>query len=224
MRRLELEVNQLLPTYMTPFTAAKKSHMVIKSSSGQSLQMAVQAHTGICGGSFFHLPQPVCPSRPRGHQQGVLTGAGHYGHKLGDGVQGSNMYTGHRPGMHEARQLLWEDSRLQVPTQRASTRTPSHANSSQRGKQGAAEVVLDLHIQVQYVQYVPAPAPAYDARPTYRAVRAEGCAPAAHIRVYKPATFPVHWEVNVTADLNRDMALGVLEGDHENTPVTWWLD
>ena len=39
--------------------------------------------------------------------------------------------------------------------------------------------------------------------------------------IHKPATIPVHWLEEVKADLERDIALGVIERVPQNTPVTW---
>ena len=39
--------------------------------------------------------------------------------------------------------------------------------------------------------------------------------------VYQPGKVPVHWEDKVKKDLDRDVALGVLEVVPENTPMTW---
>ena len=39
--------------------------------------------------------------------------------------------------------------------------------------------------------------------------------------VYQPAVVPVHWEKKVKQDLDREVALGVLEVVQENTPMTW---
>ena len=39
--------------------------------------------------------------------------------------------------------------------------------------------------------------------------------------VYQPGKVPVHWEEKVKKDLDRDVALGVLEKVPENTPMTW---
>ena len=39
--------------------------------------------------------------------------------------------------------------------------------------------------------------------------------------VHKPAVVPIHWQDKVLADLERDVALGVLEKVGQNTPVTW---
>ena len=39
--------------------------------------------------------------------------------------------------------------------------------------------------------------------------------------VYQPAVVAVHWETKVKQDLDRDVALGVLEVVPENTPMTW---
>ena len=41
------------------------------------------------------------------------------------------------------------------------------------------------------------------------------------VAVHKPATVAVHWQEKVLSDLNRDVALGVLEKVGPNTPVTW---
>ena len=41
------------------------------------------------------------------------------------------------------------------------------------------------------------------------------------VAVHKPAVVPVHWQDKVYADLERDVALGVLEKVGPNTPVTW---
>ena len=46
----------------------------------------------------------------------------------------------------------------------------------------------------------------------------EGARPHA---VYQPGKVPVHWEDKVKQDLDRDVALGVLEKVPENTPMTW---
>ena len=39
--------------------------------------------------------------------------------------------------------------------------------------------------------------------------------------VYQPAVVPVNWEKMVKQDLDRDVALGVLEVVQENTPMKW---
>ncbi len=39
--------------------------------------------------------------------------------------------------------------------------------------------------------------------------------------VHRPATVPVHWMDAVREDLERDIALGVLERVPQNTPITW---
>ena len=39
--------------------------------------------------------------------------------------------------------------------------------------------------------------------------------------MYQPAVVAVHWETKVMQDLDRDVALGVLEVVPENTPMTW---
>ena len=41
------------------------------------------------------------------------------------------------------------------------------------------------------------------------------------IAVHKPAVVPIHWQEKVHSDLERDVALGVLEKVEPNTPVTW---
>ena len=41
------------------------------------------------------------------------------------------------------------------------------------------------------------------------------------VAVHKPAVVPIHWREKVFADLERDVALGVLEKVGPNTPVTW---
>ena len=41
------------------------------------------------------------------------------------------------------------------------------------------------------------------------------------VAVHKPAVVPIHWQDRVYADLERDVALGVLEKVGPNTPVTW---
>ena len=41
------------------------------------------------------------------------------------------------------------------------------------------------------------------------------------VAVHKPAVVPIHWQDKVLADLERDVALGVLEKVGPNTPVTW---
>ena len=41
------------------------------------------------------------------------------------------------------------------------------------------------------------------------------------VAVHKPAVVPIHWQDKVYADLERDVALGVLEKVGPNTPVTW---
>ena len=41
------------------------------------------------------------------------------------------------------------------------------------------------------------------------------------VAVHKPAPVPIHWQDKVYADLERDVALGVLEKVGPNTPVTW---
>ena len=41
------------------------------------------------------------------------------------------------------------------------------------------------------------------------------------VAVHKPAVVPIHWREKVHADLERDVALGVLEKVGPNTPVTW---
>ena len=41
------------------------------------------------------------------------------------------------------------------------------------------------------------------------------------VAVHKPAVVPIHWQDKVFADLERDVALGVLEKVGPNTPVTW---
>ena len=41
------------------------------------------------------------------------------------------------------------------------------------------------------------------------------------VAVHKPATVAVHWQEKVLSDLDRDVALGVLEKVGPNTPVTW---
>ena len=41
------------------------------------------------------------------------------------------------------------------------------------------------------------------------------------VAVHKPATVAIHWQERVLADLDRDVALGVLEKVGPNTPVTW---
>ena len=41
------------------------------------------------------------------------------------------------------------------------------------------------------------------------------------VAVHKPAVVPIHWQEKVHADLERDVALGVLEKVGPNTPVTW---
>ena len=41
------------------------------------------------------------------------------------------------------------------------------------------------------------------------------------VAVHKPAVVPIHWQDKVRADLERDVALGVLEKVEPNTPVTW---
>ena len=41
------------------------------------------------------------------------------------------------------------------------------------------------------------------------------------VAVHKPAVVPIHWQDKVFADLERDVALGVLEKVEPNTPVTW---
>lgn len=39
--------------------------------------------------------------------------------------------------------------------------------------------------------------------------------------VHKPSVVPIHWQEKVLADLERDVALGVLEKVGQNNPVTW---
>ena len=39
--------------------------------------------------------------------------------------------------------------------------------------------------------------------------------------VHRPAIVPAHWMAKVREDLERDIALGVLERVPQNTPVTW---
>ncbi len=39
--------------------------------------------------------------------------------------------------------------------------------------------------------------------------------------VHRPATVPAHWMAKVREDLERDIALGILERVPQNTPVTW---
>ena len=41
------------------------------------------------------------------------------------------------------------------------------------------------------------------------------------VAVHKPAVVPIHWREKVFADLERDVALGVIEKVGPNTPVTW---
>ena len=41
------------------------------------------------------------------------------------------------------------------------------------------------------------------------------------VAIHKPAVVPIHWQDKVKADLERDIALGVLEKVGPNTPVTW---
>ena len=40
-------------------------------------------------------------------------------------------------------------------------------------------------------------------------------------QAFTPSAVPVHWKVKVKKDLDRDVALGVLEEVPENTPLTW---
>ena len=39
--------------------------------------------------------------------------------------------------------------------------------------------------------------------------------------VYTPAAVPIHWTAKVKADLDRDVALNVLEKVGPNEPITW---
>ena len=39
--------------------------------------------------------------------------------------------------------------------------------------------------------------------------------------IHRPATIPVHWQEQVKADIERDIALGVLERVPQNTPTVW---
>ena len=39
--------------------------------------------------------------------------------------------------------------------------------------------------------------------------------------VFQPGKVPVHWEAKVKKDLDRDVALGVLEKVQENNPMAW---
>ena len=41
------------------------------------------------------------------------------------------------------------------------------------------------------------------------------------VAVHRASPVPVHWMAKVKADLDRDVALGVLERVPENTPVKW---
>ena len=54
--------------------------------------------------------------------------------------------------------------------------------------------------------------------PPLRLLLKEGSEPKA---IHKPATVPAHWMKQVRLDLERDIALGVLERVPSNTPTTW---
>ena len=41
------------------------------------------------------------------------------------------------------------------------------------------------------------------------------------IAIHNPVPVPLHWEEKVLRDINRDVALGVLERVPLNTPTTW---
>ena len=62
------------------------------------------------------------------------------------------------------------------------------------------------------------PLPLMTGQPPLRIHVREGTEPVA---VHRPSTIPAHWLDQVKAELERDIALGVLERVPSNTPTTW---
>ena len=82
----------------------------------------------------------------------------------------------------------------------------------------AQEWMLDYYASSAFNNCPHQPLPLMSGMPPLKILVKEGATPYA---IHKPATIPVHWMEQVRADLERDIALGVLERVPQNTPSTW---
>ena len=80
------------------------------------------------------------------------------------------------------------------------------------------EWILDHYAKSAFNNCPHQPLPMMSGMPPLRILIQEDAVPHA---IHKPATVPVHWSEDVRQNLERDIALGVIERVPQNTPVTW---
>ena len=225
MRRLGLREKQLLPTYMTLFTADKKSLTVIGTVPvfirAKCMDGSISTHR-----DMLYIVRELSTIFL---SQDALAGLGVINKEFPQvqsslikgwvaGVQGSNVDTAidqpcMRPDNYKGKIADCGCPVRELPPEPPAMPCPA----TEENREQLMQFLKDTYRSSTFNTCQHQPLPMMHGPPMELFVK-EDVRP--H-QVYKPAAVPVHWEAKVKADLDRDVALGVLEMVPENTPITW---